>query len=99
VIKNKERNWESHAATQGWRISDQLFNSWKDAVSNEYGDETFKAPQVKISILTGYNKGKIRNTAVAQYGLSIFWKQETAESPVSKPNSNDSSKQTTSEKK
>lgn len=68
----------------GWEITDEFYASWKKAVSNRFGATYFNAPQRKFAV-SNYkgvtNKGKIRLKSVAQYGLTMFWKEVTINKP------------------
>ena len=61
----------------GWSIKDNHYSSWKSAVEKRFGNGRFSVPQYKKAN-TNYggmkNKGKVRLTSTAQYGLTIFWK-------------------------
>ncbi|MBP7541388.1 MAG: RHS repeat-associated core domain-containing protein [Saprospiraceae bacterium] len=74
---------ELHMNTQGWRISDEHYVSWKAAVGNK-----FKAPQEKYATgnYKGYtNKDKISLISTAQYGKTIFWKTLEGNQRINKP--------------
>ncbi len=71
--------YHSHAAEYGWTIRDFLYKKWEKAVleNPHFGKNSFVAPQHKKAIgAPGYefNKGLYRKEATAQWGLSIFWK-------------------------
>ena len=75
--------YELHMNTEGWKISDKDFNSWKAAIGKR-----FKAPQIKYAPgnYKGYkNAGKISLISTAQYGKSIFWKVLEGNHRLSKP--------------
>ena len=61
----------------GWSMRDKEYASWKNAVNKKFGNGSFNVPQKKTA---GYNyggmknKGRIRLTPTAQYGLTIFWR-------------------------
>ena len=61
----------------GWSMRDKEYASWKNAVNKKFGNGSFNVPQKKTA---GYNyggmknKGRIRLTSTAQYGLTIFWR-------------------------
>ena len=61
----------------GWSMRDKEYASWKNAVNKRFGNGSFNVPQKKTA---GYNyggmknKGRIRLTSTAQYGLTIFWR-------------------------
>jgi hypothetical protein len=84
-----ENGFESHAATQGWTISDDFFTKWKagilsakDSKGNlKFTEEYIKAPQHIKAIKcykdrkgVYYNENLYRLRSVAAYGASIFWK-------------------------
>ncbi|MEN4761810.1 hypothetical protein ABEG63_15870 [Chryseobacterium sp. C39-AII1] len=62
----------------GWDIKDEHYKSWKLQVSKKFGEKYFTAPQKKYAV-ANYgkmtNKNKIRLNSVAQYGLTMFWKE------------------------
>lgn len=84
----KENGFESHAATQGWTISDELFSKWKAGILSakdekgnlKFSDAYIKAPQhnkaKKCYKQKGvyYNENLYRLRSVAAFGASIFWK-------------------------
>lgn len=61
----------------GWSMHGVEFASWKNAVNKKIGNGLFNVLQKKTA---GYNyggmknKGRIRLTSTAQYGLTIFWR-------------------------
>ena len=64
--------------TMGWTMSNENYQSWKNAINNKFGSGKFNAPQTKkaTSNYGGmHNKGRIRLQSTAQYGLTIFWKE------------------------
>ncbi len=71
----------------GWDITDEYFKSWKAAVSKKFGEKYFTAPQKKYAV-ANYggmtNKNKIRLNSVAQYGLTMFWKEVNVTKPKEK---------------
>ncbi|WP_294236244.1 hypothetical protein [Chryseobacterium sp. sg2396] len=68
----------------GWDITDELYSSWKKVVSNKFGVTYFNVPQRKFAV-SNYkgmtNKNKIRLKSVAQYGLTMFWKEVIINKP------------------
>lgn len=79
----KQISIELHMNTQGWRISDEHYASWKAAVGKR-----FKAPQEKYATgnYKGYtNKDKISLVSTAQYGKTIFWKSLSGNQRINKP--------------
>ena len=68
----------------GWKISDEYYNSWKNAVNGKFGSNYFNVPQIKYAV-SDYkkmtNKDKIRLQSVAQYGLTMFWKEVNISKP------------------
>lgn len=68
----------------GWDITDELYDSWKKAITNKFGQTYFNAPQRKFAV-SNYggmkNKGKIRLKSVAQHGITMFWKEVTINKP------------------
>ena len=68
----------------GWTISDEHYNSWKNAITKKFGSNYFNVPQKKYAV-ANYggmkNKDKIRLSSVAQYGLTIFWKEVNIQKP------------------
>lgn len=79
-----EGNFQSHAACIGWTIHNNHYNSWKLALNNKFPKKVFVAPQHKAALKceafknkkTGayYNYDYYRYESVAQYALTIFWK-------------------------
>lgn len=71
----------------GWDITDGHYASWKLAISKKFGDKYFTAPQKKYAV-SNYkgmtNKNKIRLVSVAQYGLTMFWKEVDVTKPKEK---------------
>ena len=64
--------------TMWWSISDLNYKSWKNAINSKFGAGTFTVPQTKRAIINYggmRNIGKIRLQSVAQYGLTIFWRE------------------------
>ncbi|MDR1203712.1 MAG: hypothetical protein LBL58_19050 [Tannerellaceae bacterium] len=60
----------------GWDISDEHFNSWKNAITKIFGAKKFNVPQKKYAVANYQgmtNKDRIRLKSSAQYGLTIFW--------------------------
>mgnify|MGYP003417867764 FL=1 len=67
-----------HINVIGWTISDEHYNSWKNAITQKKGSGYFNVPQKKYAVANHggmKNKDKIRLSSVAQYGLTIFWKE------------------------
>lgn len=62
----------------GWEITDELYEKWKLIVSSKFGSTYFNVPQKKYAV-NNYggmkNKDRIRLKSVAQYGLTMFWKE------------------------
>lgn len=71
----------------GWEITNEHYKSWKAAVSKQFGEKYFNAPQKKYAV-ANYggmtNKNKMRLNSVAQYGLTMFWKEEDITKPKEK---------------
>ena len=64
--------------TMGWTMSNDNYQSWKNAINNKFGSGKFNVPQTKkaTSNYGGmHNKGRIRLQSTAQHGLTIFWKE------------------------
>ncbi|KQO32823.1 hypothetical protein ASF10_20435 [Flavobacterium sp. Leaf82] len=61
----------------GWEITDELYKKWESIISSKFGPIYFNIPQKKFAV-NNYkgmkNKDKIRLKSVAQYGLTMFWK-------------------------
>jgi hypothetical protein len=61
----------------GWEITDELYDKWKLIVSSKFGLTYFNVPQQKFAVKNYKgmkNKDRIRLKSVAQYGLTMFWK-------------------------
>ncbi|MPN07645.1 hypothetical protein SDC9_154916 [bioreactor metagenome] len=76
ILSNGRFMFKVHV--MGWKINDEHFTSWKNAVNGKFGVNYFNAPQMKYAV-ANYggmkNKDKIRLQSVAQYGLTMFWKE------------------------
>lgn len=61
----------------GWEITDELYKKWELIIFSKFGFKYFNIPQKKFAV-NNYkgmkNKDKIRLESVAQYGLTMFWK-------------------------
>jgi len=63
----------------GWSISNSHYQSWKGAVEGKFGAGKFTVPQEKAALFNYggmKNKGLIRLSSTAQYGLTIFWNEK-----------------------
>ena len=70
-LKDKKVDGKSyiiHMNTRGWKILDEHYKKWKEAIGS-----SFQCPQIKYSP-SGVNKGKITYESTAVWGRTIFWK-------------------------
>ncbi|ROI04141.1 hypothetical protein EGI16_10095 [Chryseobacterium sp. G0240] len=71
----------------GWDILDEHYISWQAAIKSKFGDKFFNVPQKKYAV-SNYggmkNKDKIRLQSVAQYALTMFWKEVDIKKPEEK---------------
>jgi hypothetical protein len=76
ITNNAKGKYMYKINVMGWEISDEHFNSWKNAITKGLGAKKFNIPQKKYAV-ANYggmkNKDRIRLKSSAQYGLSIFW--------------------------
>lgn len=66
--RDDDKKYVIHMNTRGWKILDEHYKSWKEAIG-----DSFQAPQMKYSP-SGVNKGKITYESTAVWGRTIFWK-------------------------
>lgn len=77
-----DNGYQSHAAGIGWTIHSVHYKNWSDNINNKWADK-FIAPQhvkaIKCNAFKNkngvyFNEGLYRYESVAQYALTIFWK-------------------------